>query len=203
MIRKFLTYPYLDKLITYTWYYFSLRRLGGKCLIRKALFITPKHIWIGNGVAIWKNARIEGVESYQGNAFFPSIVLEDGVSIQQNLHLTCADNVTIGKNTAIAANVSITDIIHPYEDVFVSIEKQLIRTSKVRIGEDCKIYNNVVILPGAVLGRHCVVGANSVVKAGVYPDYSIIVGSPAIIVKRYSLQSQQWLKTKSNGDFIS
>lgn len=203
MIRKFLTYPYLDKLITYTWYYFLFKKLGNRCLIRKVLFITPKYISIGNEVSIWKNARMEGVGNYQGKSFSPSIILEDGVSIQQNLHLTCAENVTIGKDTAIAANVSITDIIHPYEDILIPVEKQPISTARVRIGEDCKIYNNVVILPGTVLGRHCVVGANSVVKAGNYPDYSVIVGSPAVIVKRYCLQSQQWLKTNSNGDFVS
>ncbi len=134
-----------------------LKKLGNRCLIRKVLFITPKHISIGNEVSIWKNARIEGVENYQGKTFSPSIILEDGVSIQQELHLTCAENVTIAKNTAIAANVSITDIIHPYEDILVPVEKQPI-SSRVRIGEDCKIYNNVVILPGTVLGRHCVIG---------------------------------------------
>jgi acetyltransferase-like isoleucine patch superfamily enzyme len=37
-------------------------------------------------------------------------VLFDNVSIQQNIHLTCAAYIHIGKNTTIAANVTITDI---------------------------------------------------------------------------------------------
>ena len=41
----------------------------------------------------------------------------------------------------------------------------------------------MVILPGVTIGKHCVIGANSVVNAPV-PDYSIAVGSPARVVKR-------------------
>ena len=62
----------------------------------------------------------------------------------------------------------------------------------MEIGEDCKIYNNAVILPGVTIGNHSVVGANSLVIEGVYPDFSIIVGSPAKIVRRYI--NDKWQK---------
>jgi acetyltransferase-like isoleucine patch superfamily enzyme len=50
------------------------------------------------------------------------------------------------------------------------------------IGDECWIGLNVVIMPGTNLGRGCVVGANSVVK-GSFPDYSVIGGVPAKILK--------------------
>ena len=65
---------------------------------------------------------------------------------------------------------------------------------EVFIGSNCKIYNNVVILPGTKLGNHCIVGANSVVRKAEYPDYSIIVGNPAKIVKKYNFISSKWEK---------
>jgi acetyltransferase-like isoleucine patch superfamily enzyme len=68
----------------------------------------------------------------------------------------------------------------------------------VIIGEGCKIYNNTVILPGVELGKHCVVGANSVVLEGVYPDFCIIVGSPAKIIKQYCFISNNWIKNGVN-----
>ena len=49
------------------------------------------------------------------------------------------------------------------------------------------------IMPGTVLGKQCVVGANSVVK-GTFPDYCVIVGSPAKIVKKYNQQTHIWEK---------
>ena len=51
------------------------------------------------------------------------------------------------------------------------------------------------------MGRHCVVGTNSVVR-GHFPDYSVIVGIPAKIVKRYDEKMKQWKKTNSKGEFI-
>jgi acetyltransferase-like isoleucine patch superfamily enzyme len=39
------------------------------------------------------------------------------------------------------------------------------------------------VLPGATIGRHVVIGANSVVR-GEIPDNCIAAGNPAVVVKR-------------------
>lgn len=159
--------------------------------IKRALLITPKYVSVGKNVFIWNNARIEGVVERSNRNFTPEIIFEDNVSIQQNLHLTCATRVCIGKNTAVAANVTITDINHAYEDVMLPIEQQRIETKPVAIGEDCKIYNNAVILPGTNIGKHCVIGANAVVTRDI-PDYSVAVGVPARVIKQYNFETEQW-----------
>lgn len=51
-------------------------------------------------------------------------------------------------------------------------------------------------------GRGSVVGANSVVR-GVFPDYCVIVGAPARIVKRYDLVRKGWYRTDPRGEFVS
>ena len=168
------------------------KKYGKGTRLESCYYLTPQYIELGKNVLICKNARIEGVSEYEGIKFTPSIVLEDFVSIQQNLHLTCANKITIKKHTAIAANVTITDVIHPYEDILTPIENQPIRHEEVVIGEACKIYNNSVILPGVFLGKHCVVAANSVVMKGVYPDYTILAGTPAKIISIY--KDNKWNK---------
>ena len=65
--------------------------------------------------------------------------------------------------------------------------------SHTAIGENCFIGYGAVIMPGTVLGRQCIVGANSVVK-GVYPDYCVIAGVPARIIRRYNFQTEEWEK---------
>lgn len=186
------------------WFFLNkplFKSLGRGTFIDSSLRITKRYIECGEKVYIWKFCRIEGINQYNKKTYIPKIVFEDGVTIQQFLHLTCANQIKIGKNTAIAASVTITDIHHPYQNISIPIEQQDIEVGKVMIGENCKIYNNAVILPNTKLGKHTTVGANSVVS-GIFPDYCVIVGAPAKIVKRYCFEQQKWRKTDDKGNFI-
>jgi len=175
------------------WYSIFFKKIGKYCIITNPLKITPESIILGDRVSIGNSARIEGIQHYEGEKFDPEIIINDGVTIQQNIHLTCAESIEIGKNTAIAANVTITDIHHPYDDIHLPIEQQNIKTKPVYIGEGCKIYNNVVIMQGTKIGKHCTIGANSIVS-GYFDDYCVIVGAPAKIVKKYNSDTEIWEK---------
>lgn len=172
-----------------------------KSRIVKPLKITPECIAVGNHVFVLPYARIEGVHRYNNVKYTPFIRLNDGVTIQQGLHLTCANHIEIGTNTAIAANVTITDIHHPYTDVNTPIERQDLEVSEVIIGSDCKIYNGAVILPSVHIGKNVTVGANAVVNMN-FPDYCVAVGAPAYVIKRYNPKTQQWEKTDKKGNFL-
>ena len=149
-------YPWVAKFRTELCYRWRLRKCGNKCIIRPLLKWTPACIELGHGVYVEKNCRLEGIARYGNRSYAPAIRIGDGVSFQQNLHLTCASSITIGRATAIGANVTITDIHHPYEDIDTPIEQQPLKVRPVTIGEDCKLYNNAVILPGTThsLRRH-------------------------------------------------
>lgn len=54
---------------------------------------------------------------------------------------------------------------------------------------------------GTILGEQCIVGANAVVR-GIFPDYCVIVGVPAKIIKRYNPSTKSWQKTNSKGIFV-
>jgi acetyltransferase-like isoleucine patch superfamily enzyme len=180
---------------------YKFKNLGKNSFIEQHIFLSRSSICLNENVFIHRNARIEGVETYENINYTPEIVLDDNCSIQQNVHITCAERIYIGKDTAIAANVTITDIHHPYDDINLPIEKQKLSVSPVHIGNECKIYNNVVILPGTQIGKHCTVGANSVVS-GVIPDYCVVVGLPAKIIKRFNFDTGKWQKTDKQGNFI-
>lgn len=82
------------------------------------------------------------------------------------------------------------------------------------IGNDCivghgaivhgaTLKNNVLIgmhatvLNGAVIGNYCIVGANALVTEGMQiPDFSLVLGSPAKVVKK--LTEQQMERVKQN-----
>lgn len=171
----------------------KFKKLGKNSFIMSPILIKKNCLSIGNNVFIRNNSRIEGIESNNGKTFSPNIIIEDDVTIEQNLHLTCASTIYIGKNTAIAANVTITDIHHQYTDINIPIEKQDFDISSVYIGSDSKIYCNVVILPGTIIGNHVTIGANSVVS-GKIPDYSVVAGVPAKVIKQYDFETKVWEK---------
>ena len=163
------------------------------CIVRSPLFVTPSCVSLRPNVCIGKQARIEGVFAYNGKRFSPVIEFGEGCTVEQGLHLTCANRVSIGQNTAIAAYVTISDIHHPYENVDIPIEKQDIEVSEVVIGDDCKLYNGVVITPGVHIGKHVTIGANAVVTKDI-PDYCVAVGAPARIIKQYNASTNKWEK---------
>lgn len=162
----------------------------------KPIFIGGfKKIFIGSRVRIFPGARIEVIGEVA------SITFEDNISIGQNLHIISGTNLVIGKNSTFAENVFIASIEHSYEDIGVHVMEQPNVIKETQIGENCFIGYGAVIQAGTILGKQCVVGANSVVR-GTFPDYCVIVGAPARIVKRYDQLSKQWRRTDSEGNFI-
>ncbi|MDK0954333.1 DapH/DapD/GlmU-related protein [Clostridium perfringens] len=47
------------------------------------------------------------------------------------------------------------------------------------------------IMAGVKIGKHCIIGANSVVTRDV-DDYSIVAGCPAAVIKRYNFNGRKW-----------
>lgn len=100
--------------------------------------------------------------------------------------------ILIGDNTCIGGNCKILDNdFHPIE---VEARNRLLMNPKggysdeipakeIRIGKNCFIGCNSIILKGTVLGDGCVVGAGAVV-AGQFADHCVIVGNPAKVIRR-------------------
>lgn len=153
------------------------------------------NVYIGKNVRVFPGARIEVIDSNS------SIVIEDNVAIGQNLHITSGGNLVIGANSTILQNVMITNIDHDYTEINIALLQQKNIIRETSFGEFCFIGYGAVIQAGTILGKQCIVGANSVVR-GTFPDYCVIVGAPARIVKRYDEPSKQWRRTDSKGKFI-
>lgn len=147
--------------------------------------LGTKKISIGSRVRIFPGNRMQ---THDGG----EIVIEDGCSIAQNFHITSGKTrLVIGKDTTISGNVFITNIDHEYRDVSKHIMDQPFIYKETVIGEGCFIGFGAAIQAGTKLGNHCVVGTNAVVR-GEFPDYSVIVGIPAKVVKRYNVDTEVW-----------
>jgi acetyltransferase-like isoleucine patch superfamily enzyme len=109
-----------------------------------------------------------------------------GSSIVGRCRIGIEDDVTTGPN------VYITDHNHAYEDIGVPIGVQWPPLeAPVRIGAGSWLAAGVTVLPGADIGRHVTVAAGAVVR-GKVPDYSVVAGVPARVVRQYDAVSEQW-----------
>lgn len=163
----------------------------GTWIGRPLRVVNGKHVSIGNNCWILKNLRIEAISSWGDQVYSPSITICDNVSIQQNVHITCAEKIVIGEGTCILANCCITDIKHNYLKVDLSPNVQPITHSSVSIGKNCLLGFGSVVFPGVELGNNVIVGANSIVTHS-FPSYSVVVGNPARIIKQYSFSKGTW-----------
>lgn len=163
-------------------------------IIDPILIINPHNFNFGNNVFIRNSARLEGVGDGK-------IIIGNFSSFEQNLHITSGKKVEIGNNVTASFNVMITDIDHDYTQIDTHILDQKYIFKETKIGDYCFLGAGVRIQAGTILGKQCIVGTNSVVR-GEFPDYSVIVGSPAKIVKRYDSTQKLWRKTDTNGNFL-
>lgn len=103
------------------------------------------------------------------------------------------DTIRIEDNVLTADKVSFIGNLHTYEDIHTPVCNQPGGGKPIEIGAGTWIGINAVILAGTKIGKNCVVGANAVVK-GEFPDYCVIAGVPAVVVKKYDFETESWIK---------
>ncbi|GGB87139.1 hypothetical protein GCM10011325_13390 [Dyadobacter sediminis] len=102
--------------------------------------------------------------------------------------------VKIGNNVILAQNIVASGLNHNYNDVMQPIQKQGVSMAPIVIEDDCWIGSNAVITAGVTIGKHAVVAAGTVVTKNV-PPYSVAVGNPSRIIKKYDDTRKEWVKT--------
>ncbi|MFQ3193775.1 MAG: carbonic anhydrase/acetyltransferase-like protein (isoleucine patch superfamily) [Colwellia sp.] len=131
--------------------------------IPKSCFIAPNASVIGNvdlseNVSIWFNVVIRADLAQVKIAKNSNI--QDGsiLHVDKGFPINIAENVTIGHKV----------MLHG-----------------CTIGEGSLIGINAVVLNGAIVGKNCLVGANALVTENmIIPDGSLVLGSPAKVVKQ-------------------
>lgn len=213
-LRRFWRAPLTNKLdsISVLYYKFKGRivyrmlfqEFGSDSYIRKPLLIlNPGYIRIGNRVSIRDGVRLEVVQSETHQA--PCLSIGDDTNIEQSVHIVCHSRIQIGSKVSITGHCAVVDVIHPFEDISHPLKigariKQ--EESFVEIGDGSFLGYGSVILPNVRLGRHVVIGANSVVNADV-PDYSVAAGVPAVVLKRYDLERKDWISVADRTSLTS
>lgn len=132
-------------------------------------------VWIGPGS--WLQCVPHGATA--------ELSIGERVTASGSLVLSAAHSITVEADVLFARNVYVSDHIHRYDDTSKPVHAQAVsKLAPVRIEEGAWLGQNVVVCPGVTIGRGAVIGAGSVVNSDI-PAYSVAVGSPARVVKRF------------------
>lgn len=175
-------------------------KFGKESFIQKPLRINgSKSIYIGNHVFIQYKTWLAS-EPLTGEKK-SKLVIEDGCTIGHFNHIYATKSIILHKDVLTADKVCISDNMHGYDNISIPIKKQpIIQKGTVEIGEGSWLGENVCVI-GAHIGKHCVIGANSVVTRNI-PDYCVAVGAPAIVIKRFDFERNLWRRTDLEGKFV-
>ena len=107
---------------------------------------------------------------------FDRIKIGKNVVINSNMLAMARGGITIEDDVQIAANVQLLTNNHD------AYERSILPCRPILIKKGAWIGAGATILPGICVGAHAIVGAASVVTKDV-PDYAVVVGNPARVVK--------------------
>lgn len=169
------------------------------------LFLNPFKHKRGKGSIIRSKTRLDVFPFNQFNLGSKSII-EDFTTINNGVGNVLIGDATIiglgnvvigpvsiGNHVMMAQNIVISGLNHGFEDINISPSLQKVQCKEIIICDDVWIGANSVITAGVTLGKHCVIGAGSVVTKSI-PEYSVAVGNPAKVIKKYNKGTGIWEK---------
>ena len=123
---------------------------------------------LGENVSIWFNTTLRGDND--------PITIGEGTNIQDGsvLHTDEGVPLTIGRNVTVG---------------------HMVMLHGCSIGDESLIGIGAIVLNGAKIGRNCLVGAGALVTEGKeFPDGSMIIGSPAKVVRQLTPEQMEGLR---------
>ena len=123
---------------------------------------------LGENVSIWFNTTLRGDND--------PITIGDGSNIQDGsvLHTDEGVPLTIGRNVTVG---------------------HMVMLHGCSIGDESLIGIGAIVLNGAKIGRNCLVGAGALVTEGKeFPDGSMVLGSPAKVVRQLTPEQIEGLR---------
>ena len=98
------------------------------------------------------------------------IVIGDGVYFNEGIMISAKKGVSIGDGCQFGPNVKVFDNNHRFDCNGVRADHI---SERIAIGNNCWLASNVVVLKGAAIGDHCVIGAGCIIDRNI-PANSIV-----------------------------
>jgi len=178
-------------------------KMGKKVYIGPYCTITnKKNVFMGNNATLEHHTIIDGY-AYQKvsighgsrigayslvsctshfSKYGKGLVMGNNSAVGQFTEFGAAGGIEIGDDVIMGSYVSFHSENHNFTDTTKLIREQGVTSKGIKIGNNVWVGAKVSFLDGSEVGNHCVVAAGAVVN-GIFPDYSVIGGVPAKILK--------------------
>ena len=145
-----------------------------------------KAIKIGKKTKIGRGMALTAWKEFNNIIYSPFISIGQNCNFGESNHITSINRITIGDEVLTGRWVTISDNSHGSFDKeqlnLAPITRPLVTKGEIIIGDRVWIGDKATILSGVTIGDGAIIGANAVVTKDV-PPYSLVVGSPARVVK--------------------
>lgn len=171
--------------------------LRGVMAIGSRSYIHPSvHLLGKNNIRIGSNTCIsEGcwLNVNQKLDNITSIAIGNNCFIGKQNFFTSGNVILIGDYTLTTIGCKFIGSTHNFDNPEVPyLSTGTTSENRIQIGVNCFIGAGATVLGNVKVGRGSVIGANSLVLSDI-PPFSIAVGNPAVVVKRYSFSKKTWL----------
>ncbi|MDA8090764.1 MAG: acyltransferase [Nitrospiraceae bacterium] len=163
------------------------------------LMTLGDNIWIGPGSLLMALKRyptppmMPPDDAAIRQRFKPRINIGNRVTSTGNLQISAMQEITVEEDVMFASNVLLTDGMHGHVTANIPYKFQdMSRIAPIVIGKGSWIGQNVVIMPGVIIGECAIVGANSIVTSSI-PGRCIAVGAPAKVIKKWDEEKGNWV----------
>ncbi|MEW6690498.1 MAG: acyltransferase [Pseudomonadota bacterium] len=137
----------------------------------------PENVHLGDRIYLDRGFVLRACEGGR-------IAIGDDFGANGNVRLIadCGGRITIGDKVIVGPNVVIRAADHSFARTDTPIREQGHAAGEIVIGSDVWIAANVVVVQGARIGAHAVIGAGSVVT-GEIPAFAVAAGAPARVLR--------------------
>lgn len=169
---------------------------NGVYLGRYVRIDSPDCVSLGHDVHIgdftWISIPKETYQKgYPNKELRPRLSIDDGTYIGRFTTISCIGEINIGEKVMFSDRCYIGDCYHGYSDKNLAIiDQYLYSPGPIQVGDGSWIGINVSVMPNVKIGKHCVIGANSVVNINI-PDYHIAAGNPVKIIRAIDFPSEK------------
>lgn len=158
----------------------------------------PRYVHIGDHVRIKRytniNVHPEDRKSKDGILF-----IGENTHITQGAIISAFHRIVIEEDVGIGPYVCIVDNSRKAGDINRPLQEQNLEIGPVHIGAGSWLAYNACVLPNVKIGKHCLIGALSIVNKDI-PSYSVAVGCPARVVKRFDFNRKEWVRYPGTGN---
>ena len=123
-----------------------------------------------------------------------SVSIGDNCFFNNDCSINALGSIDIGSGSIFGEGVKIYDHNHRFNEFDTPLKYQGYTIGCVRIGNNCWIGSNVVILKGASIGDNCVISAGTVISS-VVPEKTIVRNGEALVFES--------IRRKSNAPGVS